>query len=304
VKAVAVVVNPISGSGAKARALAEFRAVLEAAGAEVRVRPTRGPGDGGEIAKEEAARGAGVVVAAGGDGTVNDVARGLVACGEGAPALAVLPRGTSNLVARDLGLPFSARENARVVLEGRTEPMDVGVANGRVFVACAGVGWDAHVVRLLSNARKGHIRFSTYAKPIAQALFEYKFEPMRVVAADGTCAEGVFAMIFNTRPYAAFFTPAPGARRDDGVLDAIVLARGGALDLLRWSWKGLRGTLSTDVSATALRSTSFRVEAAAPLPVQIDGDVGGETPLDILVRPAAIRIVVPAPGKERTRRDR
>jgi diacylglycerol kinase family enzyme len=100
-------------------------------------------------------------------------------------------------------------------------------------------------------------------------------------------------MVFNTKPYAAFFTPVPGARRDDGVLDALVLSKVGLLDVPRFTWKGLRGTLDRDGSARVLRSTAFRIEGARPLPVQIDGDVGGETPLDILVRPAALTVLVP-----------
>lgn len=291
---VAVVVNPISGSGPRDRALREFTAALETAGCAVRVRPTRAPGDGAIIAREESAAGTEVVVAAGGDGTVNDVATGLAAAGAAAAALAILPRGTSNLVARDLGLPFRARDNAHTVALGATVPMDLGTANGRPFVACVGVGWDAHVVRLLSRARKGHIHFATWVKPIAQAILEYEFEPLRVTAEDGSTAEGALAIVFNTRPYAAFFTPVPGARRDDGLLDALVLAKGGLADLPRWAWKGRAGTLGDDRSATVLRSARFRVEARKRLPVQIDGDVGGETPLDILVRPAAIRVIAPA----------
>jgi len=71
----------------------------------------------------------------------------------------------------------------------------------------------------------------------------------------GASAEGVFAVVFNARPYAAFFTPVPAARPDDGVLDALVLKKGGVLDLPRWAWKGRRGTLASDESATVLRST-------------------------------------------------
>ncbi len=297
-KTVAVVVNPISGSSSRDRELDAFRSTLDAGGMSVTVRPTRGPGDGAAIAIEEAARGTGVIVAAGGDGTVNEVARGLVSLPGGAPALAILPRGTSNLVARDLGLPFRAKDSARVVLDGHSRPFDLGTVNGKPFVACVGVGWDAAVVKLLSKSRTGHIRFASWVKPITKALREYEFDPFRVVAADGTSAEGVFAMVLNTRPYAAFFTPVPGARPDDGVLDALVLSRGGLLDFARWAWKARFGRLDRDKSAVLLRSTGFRIEGRYPLPVQIDGDVGGETPLDILVRPSAIRVLAPAPRRD------
>ena len=149
-------------------------------------------------------------------------------------------------------------------------------------------------MRLLARARKGHIGFHTWAVPIARALASYTFSPLHVTATDGTTAEGVFALVFNTRPYAAFFTPAPNARCDDGLLDALVIRRGGALDVPRLTWKGLRGTLPGDASVTLLRSTGFRVEAPEPLPWQIDGDVGAETPVDILVRPGALRVMRPA----------
>jgi len=298
VRRVAVVINPISGAAPRERALAEFHAALAAGGVEARLRPTRRAGDAAVIAKEEADAGVEAVVAAGGDGTVNEVARGLVDLGAGAPSLAVLPRGTSNLVARELGLPKDARAAARVVVEGARRRMDVGFANGRLFVACVGAGWDAHVVRLLAQSRKGHITFSTWLKPIAKATFDYDFAPLRVVAEDGSSAEGEVAMIFNGRPYAAFFVLTPDARPDDGVLDAIVLRKRGALDVARWAWKGLRGTLGDDAAATVLRSKTFRIESAKPLPVQIDGDVGGETPVDILVRPAALSVLVPAERKD------
>jgi YegS/Rv2252/BmrU family lipid kinase len=294
VRTAAIVVNPIAGSRARVRALDAFCAALREGGMDVRVRHTTRVGEGALLAEEEARAGADFVVAAGGDGTVNDVAAGLANVPSARAALAILPRGTSNLVARDLGLPFRATDTARIVLEGRTAPMDLGVVNGRVFVACVGVGWDAHVVRLLAKARRGHITFSTWTGPIARAAVGYEFRPLRVSIPGGASAEGEFAIVLNTRPYAAFFQPVPGARRDDGLLDALVLRKGGLLDLPRWAWKARFGALDKDGSATHLRAAAFRVEADTPLPVQIDGDVGGETPLDILVRPAAVRVVVPA----------
>ena len=112
----AIVVNPISGSASRRRALAEFCDTLRAGGMEARVRETSAPGDGAAIAKEEAARGTQVVVAAGGDGTVNDVARGLTEHGPDAPALAILPRGTRPSKARSLDLAASTFSSTTPVL--------------------------------------------------------------------------------------------------------------------------------------------------------------------------------------------
>ncbi len=288
-----MLVNPISGRRSGADAVDRFRAALEGSDLSCRVRPTQAAGDAALFAREEAERGTAIVVAAGGDGTVNEVASGLLEAPESPTALALLPRGTSNLVARHLGVPLVPEGAARALRDGTPTPMDVGIANGRVFLACVGVGWDAHVVERLSARRKGNIGFHSYAIPIVQAVRGYRQQPMRVETVDGDVAEGVLTLVLNTRPYAALFTPAPAASTRDGLLDVLVLRRGAILDLARWALRAVQGRLVDDHGATYLRTRSLRIEADAPLPFQRDGDVGGTTPVDILVRPGALRVIRP-----------
>jgi len=293
-----VIVNPISGHRSRLVTVEGLAAGLARHGVLLEVWPTEGPGDARRLARKAAAEGVDMVVAAGGDGTVNETAHGLLESGGAGTHLGILPFGTSNLVARELAIPLDPQGAAAVLATGEPVRMDVGIVNGRPFLACVGVGWDAHVVRNLSASRKGHIRFHSYLGPMLRAAFKYPFHRLTVTTAEGETAAGELAIVLNARPYAAFFTPVPQARSDDGFLDCLVLEKRGALDLPRWLWRGLRGTLSTDKCATVLRSTGFRIDAEEPIDYQIDGDVGAETPVDILVRPGALRVLAPAPLRD------
>ncbi len=294
-----LVVNPISGSARRRGAVERFVRCARDGGVDVAVAPTAAAGDGARIARDAAREDVPFVVAAGGDGTVNEVARGLLDVAGTRSALALLPLGTSNLVARHLRVPLRPDGAADALVHGSTTPFDTAEANGRPFVACAGVGLDAYVVEALTRRRRGHIGFHSYAAPVLQAARGYDARAMHVRAADGREASGSLTLVLNTRPYAAFFEPAPGASTRDGLLDVVVLRGGGTLRLARWAAAALRGRLLRDADAVHLRTPAVRIDADDALPWQIDGDVGGRTPLDILVRPAALRIVRPAaPGRE------
>ena len=296
-----IVVNPISGSSAAKASLARFRAELERAGWDVRLRPTERAGHAPDLAHAAALDGASAVVAAGGDGTINEVASGLLRAGAAAPPLAVLARGTSNLVAREFGIPFDPVGAARTLAGGavRTlDTVDIGASGPsgpvrRTMLACAGAGWDAHVVAALAAKRRGHITVRTWFAPIASALRDYDFPVFRVEAPGEPPREAVLALFLNCRPYAKFFTPAPGARPDDGLLDAVIVSPDGRDHLPRIAWRAWRRTLAADPCVTIVRAASFRIAADRPVPLPVDGDPAGAVPADLTVRRGALRIFVP-----------
>jgi diacylglycerol kinase (ATP) len=289
-----VILNPVSGSSGRERALRTFRGALERGGWEVRLRPTARAGHAPELARLAADEGADVVVAAGGDGTIHEVASGLLPLGPSAPPLALLPRGTSNLVAREIGAPFDPSGAARLILARAVRALDVVDVGDRTMLACAGAGWDAHVVRELAARRTGHIRVWTWFAPIRSAIRDYAFPAFRVTAAGGPPVECVLALFLNCRPYARFFVPAPQARPDDGLLDAVLVRPEGRDHLARLAWRAWRGDMTADAAVTYVRAPAFRVESAHAVPVQVDGEVGGHAPVDLTVRPRALRFVVPA----------
>jgi len=289
-----LLVNPISGSARRARAVERYAEELGAHGVAIEIRPTRGPGDGAVLAREAAAEGVDVLVAAGGDGTVNEVARGLLEVPGSPSVLAVLPLGTSNLVARHLGIPLHPPHRAAAgVADGEVVRVDVARAGGRPFLACAGVGFDAHVVATLSAQRRGHIGFSSYAAPTLRAVREYRAAPLRVTDDGGAVHDAHHVLVLNMRPYAAFLTPVPDASATDGLLDVVLLRGDGVVRLARWTLRAALGRLVADRDAVHLRTSRLRVESAGTAPVQIDGDVGGATPVDMLVVPRALAILRP-----------
>jgi len=295
-----VVVNPISGSARRKRRVERFVAALEADGIATEVRPTRGPGDGAVRAREAVDNGAAIVVAAGGDGTVNDVAAGLLEAGSAGASLAVLPLGTANLVARHLGISLRSPEAAaRGLATAEAVAIDVAEVHSEggsgLMVACAGIGIDADVVSRLSKKRSGHIGQATYLRPLLQSLLHYPWAPFRAFVDDLPPLRGHALLVLNMRPYAAVMTPVPDASATDGLLDVVILHGSGVLRAARWGARALCGRLLHDGAATRLRASRLRVEAEteAAVPLEIDGDVGGETPVDMLVRPRALRILRP-----------
>ncbi len=228
------------------------------------------------------------VVCCGGDGTVAMVANWV----SPATPLAVLPLGTENLLAKQLGFGRDLERLCQQITDGHTRTLDAGEANGRLFLVVASVGFDAEVVRLVAARRKGNIRHSTWVRPILQALGSYQYPEIRV--STDTHPRPIhtrWAFVFNLPRYALGLQFVAEGDCTDGRLD-LCCFRGG-----RW-WSGLRylaGVLAgwhrswrdTHIE----QATHISITATAPVPYQIDGDPGGELPLEIRVLPGRLRFV-------------
>ncbi len=288
---VRVITNPISGVAARQTVLPRFVGIIEGAGIEVELSPTEGPGHATVLAGEACREGLDAVVVAGGDGTINEALNGMT---PGVTALATLPTGTSNILARELRIPFDAGGAARVVTAGKRRRVDVGVANGRRFLMVVGVGFDAAVVNAVSGKRDGHLGRHRYFAPIAKLIMEYDFPRLRIRIDDEPQDRTAgLAFICNTRNYAGHFALTPDARPDDGLLDFLLVKAGAARDFLRWGLAALTGTLPRYRDVTYVQGRRLVVESELPVPVQIDGDPGGTTPLTIEIDPGALEVIVP-----------
>jgi diacylglycerol kinase (ATP) len=285
-----IVINPQSGSGLKRDTLAELRTALRTGGDEVLEYRTTGPGDATRYARSirETAQ---LAIAWGGDGTVRELASGLV--GSKVPVLAC-PVGTENLLAKELRIPVHPRRLAEIAAAGRTVECDLGVVNGQDFLLIMGIGFDGEVVRRLATVRRGHITHLSYFWPIWRTFWEHAFPRMRVIA-DG---EEVFddyglAFVGNISRYSVGLRICRDARYDDGLLDLVVFSchQQHAL-VLHAAWTLLRvHPLKGNVMYRQIRQA--RIETDRPVPSQTDGDVGPNTPVDISVRSGRIRLLVP-----------
>ncbi|MFO0971967.1 MAG: diacylglycerol kinase family protein [Phycisphaerae bacterium] len=292
-----MIVNPISG-GRPNEALAEtLRARLTAAGERVEVCHTTARGD----ARQRAATLDGavsLVIAVGGDGTVNEVCDGLV--GRSTPLL-IVPRGTENLLARLLGLTDDAPRVVATALAPRVVPFDVGIANRRRFLCVSGVGFDGEVIRRLEARRRGHIGHWTYFRPIWEAFWTWGFPRLRVEV-DGQCVfdDRGLAFVGNIRRYALGLRILRDARPDDGLLDVCCYRCASRARLLVHSGLTLLRRHVGRRGVNYFRGRVVRVTAAEPLPVEMDGESFGATPIEYSILPGAVRLVagVATPGAD------
>jgi diacylglycerol kinase (ATP) len=290
-----VIFNPAAGRPRHCgRLLRGVVAELEGRGCSVAIRSTRAAGEAERLACE-AEPAFDVIVAAGGDGTVNEVANGLFAASR---PLAVLPLGTGNVLANEIGLPRDARELARVIAEGAPQPVWPGRAGGRLFVAMTGVGFDAEVVGALNPGLKQAIGRLAFVWAIFSCLCRYRRREF-VISTESGANRVASAIISKGRFYAGRFVIAADARLADPRFHIVLFRRPGRLAILRGLGAMALGALHhlPEVSiVTARRVTVAASEPAAiGIPtVEIDGEIGGRLPLVVEIAERPLLLVQPS----------
>lgn len=273
---VLVIYNPVAGS-LSGRRLARIVKHLARHGAVATIRRTTASGDAELYAAEASPEQFDVVVAAGGDGTINEVVNGLV--GKEVP-LAIIPLGTANVLAAEIGAPTRSRELARMILFGACRCVCVGVGNGRRFVMMAGVGFDAHLVARINPHVKRLLGKLTYVVEGLLGMFRFPRRRYQVLV-DGASYEAASVVIANGRYYGGRFTCAPHACLDDDTLEVCLFASTGPVSVLRYGWALLRGKLHQLPDFHIVRGRDVTIEGAGSEPVQFDGDVGARLPLSV-----------------------
>ncbi len=283
-----LVYNPASR---KAPKLERLRAAADGvAGWEIGIESTAAAGHATELARQTAAEGYDAVVACGGDGTVNEVANGLAGS---ATALAVVRGGTANVWAKEIGVPRQPERALQLLATGETRTVDLGRAGERYFLMMAGAGYDAAIVRDLAGGLKQRVGAVSYIITGFRHALRYRAVDAELVAdGEALSCRLYWLMLSNTRSYGGVLNLAHMAKVDDGKLELLVLSRGG---ILRFAWLVLfvllkRHQRRRDVLHRSVSSLEVRT---AGLPVQIDGEYLGETPLDFSIATAALRVIVP-----------
>jgi diacylglycerol kinase family enzyme len=273
---------------------------------EVDAVDTEAPGHAIEICREAAHEGYDVVVAFGGDGTINEVANGLV--GSSTP-LCCLPGGTTNVFARLIGIPgelVDATEHLLAMADDwRPRRVDLGVVNGRCFTFASGLGLDASVVERVDARPRLKARLGPYfftATAVTTFARRYLVKPPRLeVRAGGQSLQGVTAIVQNASPFTYFrnrpIDVAEGARLDSGALSAAVLQRATPLDMPTLAWRAFSASARVlhhrQVTGLAdLEELTVHTTDGRELPLQVDGDyVGHVAQARYSIRPQALNVV-------------
>lgn len=291
-----IITNPIAGRGRAGLVAADISRRLRNRDCEVDCVETAGAGDGRRAASSTG--GYDTLVCIGGDGTLNEILNGLPE--RDAPALAIVPAGTANVLAKELRLPRHPVPIADLILDGRAVHRDTGVnlADGRRFLMFASAGFDSIVVESFHRQRTGPTRMSSYIGHGLKELIDYR-PPRLAVTIDGrpVTRPAAWAIVSTVRHYGGplVFTPGAGS----GSFEVMLQESGGSLATFRLATAAVLSHLSgrrltpPDVSYHRGGRVTIRSENGLRVPLQIDGDPAAALPADLELQPAAVRILVP-----------
>jgi YegS/Rv2252/BmrU family lipid kinase len=281
---------------------------LQAAGWRVELAETLSGSHATSVARQAAAEHFDAVFAVGGDGTVGQVANGLVNTGT---ALGVLPAGTMNVWATELGLrlfewPFGTdalAENARILADAPVYSVDVGLCNDHAFLLWAGIGLDAMTIQQLEPRQRAekYVSVPHYVAATMWTAAVWHGMDLRVWA-DEQRVEGHFllAVATNIRRYVGGLAVlSPGAFLDDGLMDLWLISGSTLADAIRAFFEVLAGSHVTSDQAICLPFSTARVESETPFSVQMDGDpmLGGKQ-VQLRVQKQALKVLMPPHGEQ------
>lgn len=283
--------NPCSGRNAKNPILLErTRAFIEENRLNASVVPTERPRHATDLARAAVDDGCTLVVAIGGDGTINEVAAGLV---HSPAALGLIPCGSGNGLGRHLGVPRPGRDAFQTLLHGKIRSIDTGTVNGIPFFNAMGLGFDAEIsARFSQLTRRG---FAAYLGTTWRLFFGYRPESY-VIRSDANRleTEAFIVAIANSDQYGNNCYIAPGASVDDGQLDLTVITRVGLVSALPLAVRLFLGRIDGSARVRRLRGTHFWIERGGPGLVHTDGEIHQiDANLEVKVHPASLRVMVP-----------
>ncbi len=230
-----------------------------------------------------------LVAAAGGDGTVNEVANGLP---DGGAPLAIIPLGTTNVLALEIGIPDDPSRIAQVLIEGPARPIHTGFANGRRFLMMVGVGFDSHVLERTTPSLKKWIGKKAYVWQGIRCFVHCPRSTFQVTI-DGKTFEAAAVIVANMRHYGGPNVLAPEASLEAPGYQVCLFRRAGRLNVARYGLALLTGKLPRMPDVDILPGTSIAIEGNDNEPVQADGEIIGRMPVMIDMAPKTIEMIFP-----------
>ena len=287
-KRILVIVNPTAGSS-RARRLRRIIDRLEQHGCTIRLHETRARGDARGIAGAADYGDIDAVVVAGGDGTINEVLNGLPIDG---PPLAILPFGTANVLAREIGLSHSPIDLADTILFGRSHSITIGEVNGRRFIMMASVGLDAQVVEHVDLALKRVVgKWAYVVEMLRQTMTAMPVTYRLCMDKTEQAASGI--VIANGRHYAGRYITSPDANLEKPSLDVCCLTRSGRSATLSYLLSLLLGRFARNAGVHIGEATDLEILGPVGAPLQADGDILCRLPATIRVLPRAVQLIYP-----------
>ncbi len=287
---IVILANPAAGRSNRA-SLSRLAAELSAPARQIEIVECAGPGDIGRLARQVEAD---YLFVAGGDGSVNDVVAGLLARDKPRPVLGVIPQGTVNVLARELGLPNEPAALARAYLSNRRGKLHLGLANDRPFILMASAGLDARVVHAIRPALKRAIGRSAYL--VKAMRLASRNSPLLEIRTDVGALTAKLAVFTKASRYGGEFVIARDREVLKPGLRLVVLRNVGLLDLCRLGFFMAIGHIEESGLVETIEFRQAHVNAAVPVETQVDGDPLGVTPLLVREADETLDILLPPEG--------
>jgi YegS/Rv2252/BmrU family lipid kinase len=288
---VIVIYNPAAGQRRSGR-LWRVLDILSGNGIQVALQETRYAGHAKILAREAAQQSGRLIVAAGGDGTIAEVANGLAGS---SARLGVIPLGTANVLARELNLPRTPRAVAAALAFGRTRALWPGIARGvgpdLLFVQMLGVGLDAQVVHRLPGALKRALGRGAYVVQTLRELARYDYAPIRL-RIDGQAAEAGSVIVTKGTLYAGQYMLAPGAKPGEPGFSVALFERSGPWSALMYGAALPLNLLPNAPGLRLIRASHVEILGHGQVPAQADGDPAGAVPITVVDAKSPIQIVI------------
>ncbi|WP_068787266.1 diacylglycerol kinase [Paenibacillus phocaensis] len=286
-----LIYNPTSGREEMRRLLPDVLERLDQGGIETSCHATTGEGDATREAALAVERGYDIIIAAGGDGTLNEVVNGMAGKSK-LPPLGVFPLGTTNDFARAMGIPRRWEDYCDLVIENQTRPIDIGQVNGRHFINIAGGGTLTELTYEVPSRLKTMIgQLAYYMKGIEKMA---SLSPTKlIIHAEGyEVMEGEFMLflIANSNSVGGFEKLAPDARIDDGLFDVIAVKKCNLAEFIRLVTMALRGDHLGDSHVVHFKTRRMEVTSPGRVLLNLDGELGGELPGVFEILPQHLRI--------------
>lgn len=293
---ITLISNPKTGRYAarRLRPVQELASQMESLGVTVDLKLTAGPGDATEIAACAARNGSADIIVAGGDGTINEAIQGLA----GTDArLGILPRGTANVLARELGLPFDDEQALAIAAQGKSRKIYLGLAinettnEKRHFVLMAGIGLDASVVRRVQPSLKKRIGKGAFWISGLSHLATWNPHPF-TLEVNGDKYTATFAAIGKSARYGGDLAITPGARLDRPEFEVCVIETMSRIRYLHLLSQAMRNGMPRDKPEVRFIN-AVTVKAYGDAAVQIDGELIGQLPMRFEIAPHSLEVIVP-----------
>ncbi|MGI9451304.1 MAG: diacylglycerol/lipid kinase family protein [Geminicoccaceae bacterium] len=287
-KHVLVILNPMAGRCHRRR-LEAILSALGDRGCEVEVHTTEDRGDAEKLAEQIDPERVDVIAVAGGDGTINEVLNGIDAA---APPIAIVPLGTANVLAAEIGLGSTPEAIADTIAFGRPRPISLGCANGRRFAVMASAGLDAEIVRHVSLPLKRYLGKGAYAYETLHQLFAFH-PPAYQLSIEGKTCEAHGVVIANGRFFGGRFVVAPNASLEKPSFDICCCTRGGRAATLQYLVSMIRGSLPDRPDYEIIAAPKLRISGPKDAVVQADGDIVTHLPAEVSIQPNAVELMFP-----------